>query len=385
MLHDFGRELASLDDQKLHRRLRVVESPADTAMRIAGRQLISMASNNYLGLANHPAVKQAAISAIERWGVGSGAARLISGSMAPHHDLEDALARFKQVQAVLTLGSGYTTNIGLIPSLVDQNGLVLADRYSHASLIEGIRLAGATFRVFQHNDVEHLERLLKKRKSPRPTLVVTEGVFSMDGDLAPLPELVRLCQEYEASLLVDDAHGTGVMGENGRGTLEHFGLDPANVVQMGTMSKALGVSGGYVAGTAGLTDYLVNTAKSFIFSTASPPAIAAAGLAALSVIRNEPERRKRLWTNREFLFTELTRMGLNLTDTQSPILPILVNTPEAALKMSQALFEEGVFVPAIRPPTVPKGSSRLRLTVSSEHTMEQLEKVVCAFRTCAAG
>lgn len=380
MLRDFEQEVKTLEGHYLRRQLRVVESPADTTLTIGGHQLISMASNNYLGLANHPTVKQAAIAAIERWGVGTGAARLISGSTASHHHLEEDLARFKQVETALIFGSGYTTNLGLIPSLIDQKGLILADRFCHASLIEGCRLARATFRVFQHNHMEHVERLLKMRKSTCPTLVVTEGIFSMDGDVAPLPDLIKLCNTYDATLLVDDAHGTGVMGKNGRGTIEHFGFNPADVIQMGTLSKAIGTSGGFVVGKATFTDYLMNTAKPFIFSTASPAAIAAAASAAIKIIEKEPDRRQRLWTNREFLFTALQGMGFQLTDTQSPILPIIVKTPEAALEMSQALYQAGIFVPAIRPPTVPKNSSRLRLTVSSEHTKDELNRVVHALQ-----
>lgn len=380
MLRDFKQEIKNLETRHLRRQLRIAESPSDTTITIEGRRFIAMASNNYLGLANHPAVNRAAIEAIEQWGVGAGAARLISGTMTPHHQLEQDLARFKQVEAALTFGTGYTTNLGLIPALIDRDGLILADRYCHASLIEACRLAKAKLRVFHHNDVEHLEKLLKKREKAHPTLVVTEGVFSMDGDLAPLPELLTLCRQHEATLVIDDAHGTGVMGKNGRGTVEHFGVNPQDVIQMGTLSKAIGTGGGYVAGTTTLKDYLINTAKAFIYTTAQPPAIAAAALAAIRIIQHETARREKLWKNRDTLHTALTGLGFQLTDTQSPILPIIVKSSQTALKMSQALYEAGVYVPAIRPPTVPKHSSRLRLTVSSEHTEEQLETVVTAFR-----
>ena len=380
MLRDFKQEIKNLETRHLRRQLRTAESPSDTTITIEGCRFISMASNNYLGLANHPAVKQAAIEAIQHWGVGAGAARLISGTMTPHHQLEHDLARFKQVEAALTFGTGYTTNLGLIPALIDQDGLILADRYCHASLIEACRLAKARLRVFHHNDVEHLKKLLKKRGRACPTLVVTEGVFSMDGDLAPLPDLLTICRQHEATLVIDDAHGTGVMGKNGRGTVEHFGLNPQDLIQMGTLSKAIGTSGGYIAGTAALKEYLINTSKAFIYTTAQPPAIAAAASAAIQIIQNEPARLERLRTKRNALHAVLTDLGFQLTDTQSPILPIIVKSPETALKMSQALYKAGVYVPAIRPPTVPKNSSRLRLTVSSEHTQEQLENVVTAFR-----
>ena len=375
MLRDFEQKVRNLKSQHLHRQLQTVESPADATITIQGRKLISMASNNYLGLANHPALKQAAIDAIQQWGVGAGAARLISGSMPPHNQLENDLAQFKQVEAALTFGTGYTTNIGLIPTLIEQDGLILTDRYCHASLIEASRLAKAKVRVFHHNDIEHLEKLLKKREKVCATLVITEGVFSMDGDLAPLPDLLKLCQTYDAVLVVDDAHGTGVMGANGRGTIEHFGLNPKDTIQIGTLSKAIGTSGGYVAGTASLINYLINVSKAFIFTTAQPPAIAAATSAAIEIIKNEPICRHRLWENRDFLYSELKNMGFQLTNTQSPILPIIVKSAEKALKMSQALYKAGIYVPAIRPPTVPKESSRLRITVSSGHSKEQLQYV----------
>jgi len=376
MLRDFKQEVKAFETQHLRRQLRIMESPADTTITIDGRQLISMASNNYLGLANHPAVRQAAIEAIEQWGVGAGAARLISGNMAPHVQLEEDLAQFKQVEATLTFGTGYSTNLGLIPSLIDRDGLILADRYCHASLIDACRLTKAKLRVFHHNDVEHLERLLKKRGKACPTLVVTEGVFSMDGDLAPLPDLLTLCQHHDATLLIDDAHGTGVMGLKGRGTVEHFGLNPKDVIQIGTLSKAIGTSGGYVAGTTSLKEYLINTSKAFIYTTAQPPAIAAATSASIQIIQNEPDRRQRLWDNRNYLYSELKNMGFQLTNTQSPILPLIVKSSETAMKMSQALNEAGIFVPAIRPPTVPKNSSRLRLAICSEHSNEQRLKVL---------
>lgn len=375
MFRDFEIKLNALEDQHLRRQLCVAESASNTTITIDGRKLISMASNNYLGLANHPAVKQAAIEAINQWGVGAGAARLVSGNMEPHQKLEEDLAQFKGVEAVLTFGTGYTANLGLIPSIIDQDGLILADRYCHASLIEGCRLAKAKLRVFHHNDVDHIEKLLKNRIKACPTLVVTEGVFSMDGDLAPLPDLLKLCQNHDATLLLDDAHGTGVMGEYGRGTVEHFGLNPKDLIQMGTLSKAIGISGGYVAGTTSLKEYLINTSKAFIFTTAQPPALATAASAAIQIIKNESGRRQRLWENRNYLYSKLKEIGIIFTNTQSPIIPILVATPEMALGISQELFNSGVYIPAIRPPTVPKHSSRLRITISSEHSKEQLQFV----------
>ena len=376
MLRDFEYEVKTLKAQHLYRQLQVVESSTETTITIKGRKLISMGSNNYLGLAHHPEVKQAAINAMQQWGVGSGSARLMSGTMKPHEQLEQDLAQFKQAEAVLTFGTGYTTNIGLIPSLINQTGLILADRYCHASLIDACRLSKATLRVFQHNNAEHVETLLKKRSKTGACLIVTEGVFSMDGDVAPLPDLLRLCQQYDATLVLDDAHGTGVMGKNGRGTVEHFGLNPHDLIQVGTLSKALGTSGGYVAATAPLKDYLINIAKAFLYTTAPPPAIAAAASAAIQVIQHEPERRQRLWDNRNYLYSELKGRGFQFTRTQSPILPIIVKFPKTALQMSQALYDAGIYIPAIRFPTVPKNRSRLRLTVSSELATQELVTIV---------
>lgn len=339
-----------------------------------------MASNDYLGLAAHPRLKEAAIAAIERFGVGSGASRLVSGTLPPHQQLETAIARFKGAEAALVFGSGYLANIGLIPALIGPGGLLLADRLCHASLIDGCRLSGADLRTYRHRDVAHLETLLARRASSRDTLIVTDGVFSMDGDLAPLPELIELAERYGARLLVDDAHGTGVMGPQGRGTLEHFGVEDRLPFHMGTLSKAVGTSGAYVAGPRSLIQYLVNVAKSFIYTTAPPAATAAAALAALGVIEAEPERRGRLWSNRDHLHKGLTQMGYRVAESCSPILPVLIGDAQATLALADRLLALGVYAPAIRPPTVPKETCRIRTTVTSEHTRDQLDAVLAAFR-----
>ena len=365
-------ELQAIIDQHLLRELSVIDSPASPIVDREGQKTLLMASNNYLGLADHPSLKHAAQAAIQKFGVGAGASRLLSGSQTPHHDLELALAQFTGTEAALTFSSGYATNLGVIPCLAKANGLILADRLCHASLLDGCRLSRATLRIFHHNDLEHLQQLLAKRPANRPTLIITEGVFSMDGDLAPLPDLVRLAEQYHATLLMDDAHGTGVMGPTGKGTIEHFGLDPGHILHMGTLSKALGTSGGFLAGSQDCITYLINTARSFIYSTAPPPAMAAAAQTALEMIQQDPERRARLWNNREHMHTGLTAMGYQLTPTQSPILPILLNDPQLAVDMSQRLQQQGVYIPAIRPPTVPKGTSRLRVTVTADHSLEQL-------------
>ena len=376
----FEDRLRELEGQHLLRRLRLVESEPGPVATIEGRPVIVMASNNYLGLATHPLLKQAAIAAIARFGVGAGASRLVSGTLPPHQDLEAALARFKATEAALVFGSGYLANIGLIPSLIGPGGLILADRLCHASLIDGCRLSGATLRVFRHRDLAQLDTLLARRSPRRDTLIVTDGVFSMDGDLAPLSELVALAERYGARLVVDDAHGTGVMGLHGRGTLEHFGLESRIPFHMGTLGKALGTSGAYVAGPHSLIRYLVNTARSFIYTTAPPPGAAAASLAALERLQAEPDRRARLWDNRNHFHAGLKALGFRLADSQSPIIPVLIGAPQQALTLAERLLERGVYAPAIRPPTVPAGTSRIRTTVTSEHTREQLEAVLAAFR-----
>lgn len=376
----FKGYLDKLESQHLRRELQPFDSPADPVMIRQGQSIMNLASNNYLGLTNHPLLKEAAISAIHQFGVGSSASRLISGTLGPHRDLETTLAKFKQTEAALTFGSGYATNVGIIPALVSPHGLILADRLCHASLIDGCRVSRAHLRVFQHNDPDHLKTLLNKRPANRPTLIVTEGVFSMDGDMAPLPDIVKLAQEYEAMVLVDDAHGTGVMGPHGRGTAEHFRLDPASLIQMGTLSKALGTMGGYIVGANSFIDYLIHTCRSFIYTTAPPPAMAAAAQAAITIVQTDHERRRRLWQNRDRLYEGLRSLGFRLTNSQSPILPIILNDSKLALDMSKNLLGRGIYIPAIRPPTVPRDTSRLRLTVTSEHTPTQLETALKALQ-----
>lgn len=374
----YEHELSELSQRALLRRLRVIESDAGPAVTIDGRAVILMASNNYLGLATHPLLKQAAIEATRLYGVGAGASRLVSGTLSPHSQLEAELARFKRTESSLVFGSGYLANIGVIPAMVGPDGVIFADRLCHASLIDGCRLSSAEFRVFRHRDVVQLDGLLGKHAHRRPTLIVTDGVFSMDGDLAPLPELVGLMERYETQLFVDDAHGTGVMGVNGRGTLEHFNLESRIPFHMGTLGKALGTSGAYIAGPERFISYVLNRARSFIYTTAPPPATAAASIAALDVIRSEPERRARLWDNQARLQAGFRDLGFRLTDSRSPILPVLIGDPQKAMAMADRLFALGVYAPAIRPPTVPKDSSRIRFTVTSEHTAEQIATVLAA-------
>ena len=376
----FKQQLDSFAAKHLTRRLTPLQSGVGPVVEMAGRQILLFASNDYLGLAMHPEVIRASVEATQRFGAGAGAARLVSGSLPPHQELESALAQFKGTEAALSFSSGYLANIGAIPALIGRDGLILADRLCHASLLDGCRLSAADFRIYRHNDTEQLQSLLAARRQARRTLIVTDGLFSMDGDLAPLPELSRLAQTYGADLYVDDAHGTGVMGAHGRGTAEHFGLEASIPFQMGTLGKAFGSSGAYLAGPSSLIRYLMNTSRSFIFTTAPPPSSAAAVTAALRVIQREPERRARLWANRERLFSGLTRLGFTLSPSVSPIMPILIGNPEIALSFAEHLLTEGLYAPAIRPPTVPAGTSRIRVTVTSEHTPSHIDQALASFQ-----
>lgn len=376
----FREKLQQLRDQSLLRVLTPVESATGSSIHYGGREVILLSSNDYLGLTMHPEVVQAARVATERYGTGSGASRLVSGTLPPHEQLETALTIFKGTEASLLFGAGYLANLGVIPALIGSGGLILADRLCHASVIDACRLSQADFRVFRHGDCDHLESLLRSRTTDRSTLIITEGVFSMDGDLAPLPDLVSLAERYGAMLYVDDAHGTGIMGGTGRGTIEHFDLERRIPFHMGTLSKALGSYGGFLVGTHELVQYVINTARSFMFTTALPPAVAAASSAALTVIDREPERRARLWSNRQRLFDGLKALGCTLPPTASPILPVLLGDAASASTFAERLLAHGVYATAIRPPTVPDGTSRIRFTVTSEHTTDQIDEALHALR-----
>lgn len=376
----FKQQLDSFAAKHLTRRLTPLQSGVGPVVEMAGRQILLFASNDYLGLAMHPEVIRASVEATQRFGAGAGAARLVSGSLPPHQELESALAQFKGTEAALSFSSGYLANIGAIPALIGRDGLILADRLCHASLLDGCRLSAADFRIYRHNDTEQLQSLLAARRQARRTLIVTDGLFSMDGDLAPLPELSRLAQTYGADLYVDDAHGTGVMGAHGRGTAEHFGLEASIPFQMGTLGKAFGSSGAYLAGSSTVIQYLMNTSRSFIFTTAPPPGSAAAATAALRIVQREPERRARLWANRERLFSGLTELGFTLPPSVSPIIPILIGNADRALSFAEHLFAEGIYAPAIRPPTVPDATSRIRVTVTSEHSPGQIDQALVSFQ-----
>jgi predicted pyridoxal phosphate-dependent acyltransferase len=372
----FEKEIQEMKNDGLFRSLKRVDSAQGPEVSMNGKRVLLLSSNNYLGLADHPALKEAAIKAIEQYGVGSGASRLISGNMALHEILEQRLAEFKDTESALVFNSGYTANIGLIPCLARPGDFILADLLNHASLIDGCRLSKATFHVYRHKEMDHLETLLKKRQSERlgrhRVFIVTDGVFSMDGDLAPLPDIMKLAERYSATVILDDAHGTGVLGQQGRGTAEHFNLEASSLIQMGTLSKAIGVFGAYVAGNRELVTYLINKARSFLYTTALPPVIAAAAIAALQIIRQEPERRVALWENQNHFVKGLKTLGYDLIGCETPIIPLFIGETGLAVQTANRLLESGVFAPAIRPPTVPKGTSRIRTTVMATHTKGQL-------------
>jgi glycine C-acetyltransferase/8-amino-7-oxononanoate synthase len=373
--------LDDLAQAGLLRRPVTVEGAQGPRVRVDGRELLCFCSNNYLGLAAHPALAEAAAKAAERYGTGAGASRLVSGTMTPHRELEDALAEFKRAEAALVFPTGYMANIGIIQALVGRGDSVFCDRLNHASILDGCRLSRATLRVYPHKDVDRLDALLDRRDRGT-ALVVTDTVFSMDGDLAPLPDLVEVCERRGALLMIDEAHATGVLGPTGRGAAEHFGIEPGRIpVHMGTLSKAVGSLGGYVAGRRDLIDLLVNRARSFMYSTALPPPVCAAAAAGLRILRDEPGRRAALWDRAKQLQDGLRRLGRDVGATESPITPVIVGASDDAVALSRRLFEAGVLAPAIRPPTVPEGTARIRLAPVATHTAEDIDHVLDALET----
>lgn len=364
-------ELRDLEGRGLRRRLRVVQGPQGPRVTVEGRALRLFCSNDYLGLANHPALIAAAKEAVDRHGYGTGASRLVSGTMEAHAALEGRLAGFLGTEGALVFPSGYAANVGVIPALVGQGDAVILDRLSHASVVDGARLSGARLLVYPHRDVERLREVLGRHAGFRRRLIVTDGVFSVDGDIAPLREIQALARRHDAILMVDDAHGTGVLGATGRGTLEHFSLDHVDIL-MGSLSKALGASGGFIAGGRRLIDYLINRSRGFIFTTALPPDACAAAAAALDLVASQPELRARLWKNVEQARRGLLAMGFDLMGSETQILPVRIGDAKRAVEVSDFLYEQGIFLSAIRPPTVPEGQSRLRLIVTAAHTEEDI-------------
>jgi 8-amino-7-oxononanoate synthase len=369
------RAMQTIHKAAWYRSVKPLESPPGPTIQMDGRSLINFASNDYLGLANDPRLKQAAITAIQAWGTGSTGSRLLSGHRSLHSQLETAIADWKQTEAALVFSSGYLANLGTITALVGQRDLILGDQYNHSSLKNGAKLSGAAYREYQHNNLEQLAQYLQQeRPHYRRCLILSDSVFSMDGDLCPLPEIIALAQSHDCMVLIDEAHATGVMGKTGSGCREYFHCQTAQIVQMGTLSKALGSLGGYVAGTAQLIDFLRNRAASWIYTTALSPADTAAAIAAIQVIQQEPERLQNLWSNVQYFQTHLASIAHKLLPSHSPILCVELDSPEQALALAQQLQNQGIFAPAIRPPTVP--TSRIRFTLMANHTQSQLQQAI---------
>ena len=370
-MEDLREHLRDLRDRGLLRRMRLVSGPQGPRVLIDGRPVLLLCSNNYLGLADHPRVREAAAEAAMRWGVGGGASRLVSGNMTVHRRLEEELAEFEGRERCVLFGSGYLANVGIISTLARTGDVVLSDELNHASIVDGCRLAGADTFVYKHADVEHLEWGLRRAEG-RGSLIVTDGVFSMDGDVAPLEEIVDVARRHDARLLVDEAHGTGALGPGGRGAVAAAGLEAEVDVVVGTLGKALGSYGAYACCDRAMAGYLVNTARTLIYSTALPPPAAAGALAALGILRAQPERVDKLRRNGAILREALAAEGLGTTAWDTPIVPLVIGEAPDALRASERALDRGVFAQAIRPPTVPDGGSRLRLTVMASHTSAEL-------------
>lgn len=376
----FGREIERLKRKDSYRWLRGMEGATGPRMQVDGREVIVLCSSNYLGLANHPRLKTAAIEATDRLGVCSAASRLIAGNNELYRMLEERLAAFKGRGAALVYSTGYMANLGVISALVKEGDVVYTDALSHASIIDGCRLSRAAVKIFPHNDLDALKDLLKSDKGFRRKLIVVDGVYSMEGDLAPLPDLTKLAKSYDALLMLDDAHGTGVLGEQGGGTLEHFGLKGSDAVdiEIGTLGKALGSFGAYVVGSRDLREYLINRSRSFIFTCALAPSALAAAIAALEVLQQEPGYRQRLWANVRHFRESLYRLGLSTEPSVTHILPVMTYERQRTMELSERLLELGIFCQGIRPPTVPPGTCRLRFTVTAEHTRADLDQALGA-------
>jgi 8-amino-7-oxononanoate synthase len=371
--------LDQLDSEGLRRGLRVAEGASLPEMRLDGRDVVQFSSNNYLGLATHPRVLAAAGEALAKYGAGSGASRLISGTQSPHRELERVLAAFKGAESALGYATGSMANTGLLPALVGEGDLIILDKAVHATLYDGARLSGAKIKRFPHQDLKRLATLLEESKGSRRVAVVVEAVYSMDGDLVPLSGLLAMAKKSGTMVVMDEAHSTGVLGKGGRGILEHFSQSwHPNLVVSGTLSKALGSLGGFVAGPKILMDWLLNSSRSFIFATALPASCAAAALEALKVIEAEPQRLQRLRDNRRMLAEGLQGAGWDIGASMSPILPVLAGPAWRAVEMQERLWQAGYYAPAIRPPTVPAGSCRLRVSVSSEHSPSHIEGFLAA-------
>jgi glycine C-acetyltransferase len=385
-----SEELADLRNRHLYRPLRVMSSAQGPIVSVDERRLISLSSNDYLGLTHHPRLKEAALAAVREFGAGSGAVRTIAGTMTLHEELERDLAAFKGTEATLTFQSGFTANTGVIPTITGEQDLIVSDELNHASIIDGMRLSKAPRRIFKHADVESLKSVLDEAVENgregtglpyRLILVVTDGVFSMDGDIAPLPGIVEAAESAGAAVFVDDAHASGVLGRDGRGSVDHFGLHGRVAIQVGTLSKAVGVLGGYVAGSRDVRDILIQRARPFLFSTSHPPAVAAACREAIRVMQDEPQLLERLWANTRRFKDELKRLGFDTGRSETPITPVMMGDPDTAGRFSQRLIDEGVFAQPVVYPTVALDKARIRTIVTAAHGDDQLDRALEAFAT----
>ena len=370
-------ELNKLREQRLYQRLRILETEQLPVSRFDGREVINLSSNNYVGLTTHPKLKQRAIEAIEKYGVGSGAVRTIAGTMTLHMALEDKIARFKHVEASVVFQSGFTANAGTVQAILGREDVIISDELNHASIIDGCRLSRAEIKVYPHKDMEACEKVLKELASHQGRkLLITDGVFSMEGDIVPLPALVELAEKYGCIMMIDDAHASGVLGRNGRGTVDHYNLHGRVDIQVGTLSKAIGVLGGYVCSTRDTIDFLYHRARPFLFSTSHPPSVAATCLAAFEILEEEPRLVERLWANTRSFKEGLKKLGFDTGHSETPITPVIVGEAALAHEFSRQLFENGVFAQGIGFPTVPQGKARIRTIVTATHTEDELSRAL---------
>ncbi|HEV3316429.1 MAG TPA: glycine C-acetyltransferase [Candidatus Angelobacter sp.] len=377
-----GDQLNELRKKGTNFKLRVLQDEQAPECTFDGKRVINLASNNYLGLTTHPKLREAALAAIHKFGVGSGAVRTVSGTMTIHMELEEKIARFKNVEACVVFQSGFTANAGTVSAILGKGDFIVSDELNHASIIDGARLSKATIKIFRHKDVAHAEELLKEiAGEPGRRLIISDGVFSMDGDIGPLPALCDLAEKYGAIMMVDDAHSSGILGRNGRGTIDHYNVHGRVDVQVGTLSKAIGAMGGYVCGSRDLIEFLYNRGRPFLFSTSHPPSVTASCIAAFEVLEQEPELIDKLWENTRFFKKELGALGFNIGGvntpaSETPITPIIVGEGRLAMEFSRELFNEGVFTPGIAFPVVPEGKARLRTIMTATHTKDQLNRAL---------
>lgn len=374
MKNNIALKIEELKKEGVYRTLSVNQSPSEAVINLNGKKVINLCSNNYLGFANHPRLKKAAVNAINDYGVGAGAVRTISGNMQIHEDLDQKIAQFKKEEAALVFQSGFLANLGVIQAITDAGDLIVSDSLNHASIIDGIRLSKADRAIFPHNDMKALEEILKeKRNNYNEVLIITDGVFSMDGDIANLPEIVRIAKKYDAKTYVDDAHGSGVLGDRGRGTVDYFNLHGQVDYIMGTLSKAIGVVGGYVCGSKEMRDYLLHRGRPLLFSTTLMPAAAGAAIEAFNMLEESNEYSEKLWENTKYFQENLKQLGFSLGNTKTPITPLMIYDEAKTMEFARLLLERGVYTSGIVFPTVPRGTARIRMMVSSDHSKDNLD------------